>query len=29
VAELPALYPPRWELKTALDELKTHQRGSG
>jgi hypothetical protein len=26
-AELPALYPQRWELETALDELKTHQRG--
>jgi hypothetical protein len=28
-AELPALYPQRWELETALDELKTHQRGPG
>lgn len=26
-AELPALYRQRWELETALDELKTHQRG--
>jgi len=28
-AELPALYPQRWEQETALDELKTHQRGPG
>jgi hypothetical protein len=28
-AELPALYRQRWELETALDELKTHQRGPG
>jgi hypothetical protein len=28
-AELPVLYPQRWELETALDELKTHQRGPG
>jgi Insertion element 4 transposase N-terminal/Transposase DDE domain len=28
-AELPALYPQRWEHETALDELKTHQRGAG
>ena len=28
-AELPTLYRQRWELETALDELKTHQRGSG
>jgi hypothetical protein len=28
-AELPALYPQRWETETALDELKTHQRGPG
>ena len=27
--ELPALYPQRWEHETALDELKTHQRGPG
>jgi len=26
-AELAALYPDRWEFETALDELKTHQRG--
>jgi hypothetical protein len=26
-AELSGLYPQRWELETALDELKTHQRG--
>jgi len=26
-AELAALYPERWELESALDELKTHQRG--
>jgi hypothetical protein len=25
--ELAALYPKRWELKSAIDELKTHQRG--
>jgi hypothetical protein len=25
--ELAALYPRRWELESALDELKTHQRG--
>jgi hypothetical protein len=25
--ELAGLYPQRWELETALDELKTHQRG--
>ena len=25
--ELAALYAERWELETALDELKTHQRG--
>jgi hypothetical protein len=25
--ELAALYPQRWELELALDELKTHQRG--
>src|SRR5215217_3403901 len=28
-AELAALYPQRWELETALDELNTHQRGPG
>jgi hypothetical protein len=28
-AELSALYPQRWETETALDELKTHQRGPG
>jgi Transposase DDE domain len=28
-AELAALYLQRWELETALDELKTHQRGPG
>jgi Insertion element 4 transposase N-terminal/Transposase DDE domain len=28
-AELPALYPQRWEHETTLDELKTHQRGPG
>ncbi len=28
-AELPALYPQRWESETVLDELKTHQRGPG
>jgi Transposase DDE domain len=27
--ELAALYAQRWELETALDELKTHQRGPG
>jgi hypothetical protein len=27
--ELAALYTERWELETALDELKTHQRGPG
>jgi hypothetical protein len=26
-SELAALYPKRWELESALDELKTHQRG--
>jgi hypothetical protein len=26
-AELAALYPERWEIETALDELKTHLRG--
>jgi hypothetical protein len=26
-AELAALYAQRWEVETALDELKTHQRG--
>jgi hypothetical protein len=26
-AELAACYPERWEFETALDELKTHQRG--
>ncbi|WP_028808400.1 transposase, partial [Streptomyces canus] len=25
--ELAALYNQRWEIETALDELKTHQRG--
>ena len=25
--ELAALYPERWEIETALDELKTHRRG--
>src|SRR5262249_18511173 len=25
--ELAALYQERWEIETALDELKTHQRG--
>ena len=25
--ELAAVYPQRWEFETALDELKTHQRG--
>jgi len=25
--DLAALYPQRWELESALDELKTHQRG--
>jgi Transposase DDE domain len=28
-AELSGLYPQRWELETALDEFKTHQRGPG
>jgi hypothetical protein len=27
--ELAALYHERWEIETALDELKTHWRGSG
>jgi hypothetical protein len=27
-AELAALYPERWEIETALDELKTHLRGA-
>ena len=27
-AELAALYPQRWEIETALDELKTHLRGA-
>ena len=26
-SELAALYPERWELESALDELKSHQRG--
>ena len=26
--ELTALYPERWEIETALDELKTHLRGA-
>jgi hypothetical protein len=26
--ELAALYPERWEIETALDELKTHVRGA-
>ena len=26
--ELAALYPQRWEIETAFDELKTHLRGS-
>ncbi len=26
-SELAALYPQRWEMESALDELKTHQRG--
>jgi len=26
--ELAALYPERWEIETALDELKTHLRGA-
>lgn len=26
-SELAGCYPERWELETALDELKTHQRG--
>ena len=28
-AELVALYQERWEIETALDELKTHLRGAG
>jgi hypothetical protein len=28
-SELAALYHQRWEFETALDELKTHQRGPG
>lgn len=28
-SELAALYPQRWEIETALDELKTHLRGRG
>jgi hypothetical protein len=28
-AELAARYHQRWEFETALDELKTHQRGPG
>jgi hypothetical protein len=28
-AELAALDQQRWEFETALDELKTHQRGPG
>jgi hypothetical protein len=28
-AELAALYAQRWEQETALEELKTHQRGPG
>ena len=27
-AELAALYHERWEIETALDELKTHLRGA-
>lgn len=27
--ELAALYARRWEIETALDEIKTHQRGPG
>jgi Insertion element 4 transposase N-terminal/Transposase DDE domain len=27
-SELPALYHERWEIETALDELKTHLRGA-
>jgi hypothetical protein len=27
--ELAALYAQRWEFETALDEVKTHQRGAG
>lgn len=27
--QLAAAYPQRWEFETALDELKTHQRGPG
>ena len=26
--ELAALYPERWEIETALEELKTHLRGA-
>ena len=26
--EMAALYPERWEIETALDELKTHLRGA-
>jgi Transposase DDE domain len=28
-AQLAALYHERWEIETALDELKTHLRGAG
>jgi hypothetical protein len=28
-AELPGLYPQRWEQEGVLDELETHQRGPG
>jgi hypothetical protein len=28
-AEVRALYPHRWEQEGVLDEVKTHQRGSG
>ena len=28
-AELAELYTQRWEIETAFDELKTHQRGPG
>jgi hypothetical protein len=28
-AELAALYAQRWEFESALDEIKTHQRGAG
>jgi IS4 transposase len=28
-AELAQLYTQRWEIETAFDELKTHQRGPG